>query len=253
LSIQLVVFNPTTKLLDVVGTPLASAAQIVTADINGVINPPFVLSASTNFTITPFSATPVFDAGGAGVLKIVLTGNVTSSSIINPTAGQTIRIIVTQDVTGGRTFVWPTNVLGATDLSTTATTSSIMEFVFDGTNWLAVGYTGLPSIISNSAIGQMNIATFGATTTFNAALATQLFATTFRVVLTGNTTVAITNPTQGQTIVLILVQDGTGGWVVTWPSYVKGAPDMSTTAGTSTVIELTYDGTNWLVSGLTGI
>lgn len=73
----------------------------------------------------PFSATPVFDCSKGNILVpafvITLTGNVTSSTIINQQAGQLIRVCVTQDSSGGHTFVWPSNYIcyGAGAIDTT--------------------------------------------------------------------------------------------------------------------------------------
>src|ERR1700676_4375464 len=62
---------------------------------------------------TVFSATPVFNSLVASSFQITLTGNVTSSTVSNPTAGQEITFIITQDGTGGRTFAWPADFRGA--------------------------------------------------------------------------------------------------------------------------------------------
>jgi hypothetical protein len=60
-----------------------------------------------------FSATPTFDCtqvNGPVEFYIVLTGNVTSSTLLPNFAGQLVTFRIQQDATGGRTFVWPTNV-----------------------------------------------------------------------------------------------------------------------------------------------
>ena len=88
---------------------------------------------------TSFSATPVFDASAGTSFTIRLTGNVTSSSVINPTAGETITFIITQDGTGGRTFVWPANVKGESNIGSDANSVSVQSFIYDGTNWRATG------------------------------------------------------------------------------------------------------------------
>ncbi len=85
-----------------------------------------------------FSATPAFDASLGNTLKITLAGNVTSSTLSNASAGQTINFLVCQDATGSRTFVWPTNVKGGMTVGGTASTCSAQGFIFDGTNAYAV-------------------------------------------------------------------------------------------------------------------
>jgi hypothetical protein len=88
-------------------------------------------------TVT-FSATPTFDASLGNTQKITLTGNVTSSTLSNATAGQSINFLICQDATGSRTFVWPTNVLGGMTIGATLSKCSAQNFIFDGTNAYAV-------------------------------------------------------------------------------------------------------------------
>ncbi|MFP5276994.1 MAG: hypothetical protein ACLGPM_07755 [Acidobacteriota bacterium] len=56
----------------------------------------------------PFSATPVFDASQGSTFEMVLSASVTASSITNATPGQRLKIVLTEDATGGHTFVGPT-------------------------------------------------------------------------------------------------------------------------------------------------
>jgi hypothetical protein len=86
-----------------------------------------------------FSSSPDFDASLANTHKITLTGNVTSSTLSNASAGQTINFLICQDATGGRTFAWPTNVLGSMTVGSTASKCSAQNFIFDGTNAYALG------------------------------------------------------------------------------------------------------------------
>jgi hypothetical protein len=58
-----------------------------------------------------FSATPTFNAALGSTFKITLTGNVTSSTLAGAQAGQILIFEITQDGVGGRSFVWPANVL----------------------------------------------------------------------------------------------------------------------------------------------
>jgi hypothetical protein len=88
---------------------------------------------------TSFSVTPVFDASAGGSFAITLTGNVTSSSVTNPFAGATITFIITQDGTGGRTFVWPTNFRGASNIGPDANSVTVQSFIYDSAHWRATG------------------------------------------------------------------------------------------------------------------
>jgi hypothetical protein len=88
-----------------------------------------------NIRTTTFSATPVFNCGLGSLQKIILTGNVTSSTTSFLAAGQRITFIIIQDGSGGHTFVWPTNVFGAMSIDPTADSVNIQEFIsYDGTN-----------------------------------------------------------------------------------------------------------------------
>jgi len=93
---------------------------------------------ATNINTVTFSATPAFDASLGNTQKITLTGNVTSSTLSNATAGQSINFLICQDGTGSRTFVWPTNVLGGMTIGSTLSKCSAQNFIFDGTNAYAL-------------------------------------------------------------------------------------------------------------------
>jgi hypothetical protein len=105
-----------------------SARQAVAADIAGI-------------KAVTFSATPVFDASlfALPTFTLTLTANITSSSVTNPTAGQHIAFILTQDGTGGWSFVWPANFHGASNIGSDANSVSVQEFIWTGSIWRAVG------------------------------------------------------------------------------------------------------------------
>ena len=93
-----------------------------------------ILSASAPLlSAVPFNATPVFACTDNAVctFEMSLTGNVTGSTITNLHNGQIVGFILIQDATGGRTFVWPTNVPGGT-IDPTANATSVQYFVVDG-------------------------------------------------------------------------------------------------------------------------
>ncbi len=92
----------------------------------------------TTISTVSFSATPTIDASLGSIFTLTLTANVTSSTISNPVTGQRITLRISQDATGGWTFVYPVNtvfhgVAPTIALAPSAITSSI--FYFDGTNW----------------------------------------------------------------------------------------------------------------------
>lgn len=88
-------------------------------------------------TAVTFSATPAFTGVSQDQLfTMTLTGNVASSTLTMPglPVPSLISFELTQDATGGRTFVWPTNVLGATPIASAPGSLTFMQFLWDGTN-----------------------------------------------------------------------------------------------------------------------
>jgi hypothetical protein len=95
------------------------------------------LTAARSTETVSFSATPTFNC--KAVEKITLTGNVTSSTLSGcADDGQLIVFRIAQDGTGGRTLVWPTNVLGGAAIDTTASRINYQVFRWDATSSKAV-------------------------------------------------------------------------------------------------------------------
>lgn len=119
----------------------AYTAALMTWTDAGLFTFPYGLKAKQLYTyanVVPFSSTPTFDASLGNTQKITLTGNVTSSTLSNAAVGQTINFLICQDATGGRTFTWPTNVLGGMTVGPTASKCSAQTLLFDGTNAYAL-------------------------------------------------------------------------------------------------------------------
>ena len=87
-----------------------------------------------------FSATPSFDCELGKTFTITLTGNVTSSTIINAAPGIEITIALYQDIAGGHTFVWPANVklAGGSITLSGASRADYVTFFFDGASWIEI-------------------------------------------------------------------------------------------------------------------
>lgn len=92
----------------------------------------------TGVNTVAFSATPTFDASLGNNQKITLTGNVTSSTLSNAAAGESINFVICQDGSGSHTFTWPTNVKGGMTIGSTASKCNAQNFIFDGTNAYAI-------------------------------------------------------------------------------------------------------------------
>ena len=93
-----------------------------------------------------FSPTPKFSAT-VNLNYIHLTGNVTSSTLPAGADGQMIEFVICQDVTGARTFTWPSNVRGGGTVGQAASTCSVQDFTYVGalSKWISRGaiQTGL--------------------------------------------------------------------------------------------------------------
>ena len=65
----------------------------------------------------------------------------------------------------------------------------------------------------------------------------------------GDETLAFTAPSKPCNLVLIVIQDSTGGRVITWPAIVKWVsgttPTLSTAADAIDIVSFLYDGTNY--------
>lgn len=92
---------------------------------------------SSRFQTVAFSATPTFDMSQANVFKITLTGNVTAPTFPNANAGETYTVIICQDATGNRTWVWPVKIHGGIVVGVQPNNCSVQEFVSDGDNLYA--------------------------------------------------------------------------------------------------------------------
>lgn len=113
------------------------------AAASGGSGPPTPGGGGAYYTaLTGVSGTPTFTvptaAAGSWSLKLSLTGSVTGSTLdttnwVTP-FGQLMAIEVCQDGTGGRTFVFPTNMLGFSAPDPTANVCTKQVGTFDGTN-----------------------------------------------------------------------------------------------------------------------
>lgn len=104
-------------------------------------------------TTVAFSATPTFASLAQNQLfKMTLTGNVTSSSLVMSgiTPPGLVSFEITQDGTGGRTFVWPVTMFGAVAPSTCANCTTIENFLWDGATALLVS-----AYYNNSGVGSL--------------------------------------------------------------------------------------------------
>lgn len=81
--------------------------------------------------------------------QLTMTGNVTLTFTAPAKVGMLVNLILIQDATGGRTVTWPSSVKwpgGAVNAPDTASNAkSIYQFIYDGTNYLMIGFSAAVS------------------------------------------------------------------------------------------------------------
>lgn len=110
------------------------------------------VNASGAMDSKAFSATPEFDAANCALFEMTLTGNVTSSTIINGRENQRITLKLKQDAVGGWTFAWPSNVTlqSNTVVDPTANATSMISLIYNGTTWTEDGF--LPKTLAGMTL-----------------------------------------------------------------------------------------------------
>jgi hypothetical protein len=79
----------------------------------------------------PFSSTPTFDASKANGFLMTLSGNVTSSSVINLSPRQVITFAIAQNGIGGYGFAFPSSAKSPGTVDPTSNAFSIQQFLAD--------------------------------------------------------------------------------------------------------------------------
>jgi hypothetical protein len=181
-----------------------------------------------NLDTLTFTSTPIFPATNYSNFLLTLTGNATSSTIAGGTIGQVSTFDICEDSTGGRTFVWPSNVLNSPQFVTNAGVCNSLITVYNGTNWNTVASS---STSSTPLTGNLDIIGFTSAPSFNAAS-----YSAFQMTLGGNvTSSSIIGGSTGQLISIALIQ---GSSTTTAPA---SAPTVTTsTTGGSLPATTTY-------------
>jgi hypothetical protein len=88
--------------------------------------------------VAAFARVMTFNAAAGSVIKLVLRDNVASSSVANPTLGQTLTLLLCQDNFGSRTLAWPGNLRlagGNFVLTRIPNRCDALTMVYDGSTW----------------------------------------------------------------------------------------------------------------------
>jgi hypothetical protein len=98
--------------------------------------PPLIIS---QLLIVPYSATPEFPGNVYTAFRIVLTGDVTSSTAPDTLPGNLYTFIIFQDGVGGHEFVWPTNFINASGINPDPNGLTVQTFVMGESALVAIG------------------------------------------------------------------------------------------------------------------
>lgn len=126
------------------------------AGATGATGPAGSGGTSAVYTTTGASATPTFTTSTSTIqrFKYTTAQNVTSSTLAtgNATSGQDITFEICHGATV-YSFVWPTNVINASPITTQANTCSTQTFGFDGTNAIASSAMICPLCYGSTKLG----------------------------------------------------------------------------------------------------
>lgn len=78
-------------------------------------------------------------AAGQRIIVGTLTGNITINAPTAPSKGAKLSFNFTQDATGSRTLTWNAAFKKGTDVLGAANQKAAIEYIYDGTNWVAIG------------------------------------------------------------------------------------------------------------------
>lgn len=139
-------FNVTVKTAAGSGVTIGNTAGLVLLYCDGVNVLASNVAGSAKIDVNG-TATTTLNAAEASSFRVLLTDNIGTLTISNPTDGQRLTIHWVQDATGSRTVTFPASVKGGTAPSAGANTSSAQFFMYDATDskWYAVaaGVTGM--------------------------------------------------------------------------------------------------------------
>ena len=212
------------------------------------------------------------DATGSAVSATTFVGDDSTGTAVNP--GETFKIAGATGITtavSGDTLTITGTAQDFAFSSLTGTPTTIAGYgitdAFDGTYGSLSGTPAIPSLgdltITNSTITssgdtidlddivRFNVGYKEDINALSSSASISVDATTapvHSVTLGHNATFTISNMVSGQSIMIIITQDGTGTRTGTFTSvkFPGGAPTLSTGAGDIDVVSVFYDGTNYL-------
>ena len=212
--------------------------------------------ANTTASTTTTTGCATF-AGGIGVVGAITTTNLTcTNAIAGSVTGNAATVTTNANLSGHITSVGNTTSLGSFTLAQLSTAVSDADVApigsptFTGTVTIPTGASITTPTITKPAMDATNptaqtYTPAGAgTATLDCSLANQHDIT----MPAGNITIALSNITLNQCIMVSITQDGTGSRTVTWFSTIRwaggSAPTLTTTASKRDVVGFRRTGTN---------
>lgn len=120
-----------------VGVPIDTNSDFTTCTTNDI-----EINGSRSRKPATFAASFTPDPTQGQIIALTLTGNITINAPIAGTfwPGLRMMFVLTQDATGGRTITWSSTYKTPLAETTTANTTTVAEFVYDGTNWRLITF-----------------------------------------------------------------------------------------------------------------
>jgi hypothetical protein len=220
------------------GGGAGTVTSVVAPNDFAVATPTAAATISHSTETVSFSATPTFNC--KGVEFMTLTANVTSSTLTGCSNQQTVIFAISQDGTGGRTFVWPTNVKNAPTITSTLSVTTYVVAVYDGTNAQVVTArdSNGASLVAGTGAGyyQFGQGTDQASVTNTAILEAPTSVTAYRMQLPG------ANPVNNNSAMLFSNATPSAGAFAKMQQtvWVTGSAYTNATTTFSTVTGLTF-------------
>jgi hypothetical protein len=114
---------------------IANGAAQVLSDLNTYSPSTVVVAGQTVFgalVVLVYNAVLAINAALGTAFEVTLTGNVGTNGMVNVQPGTIYTFIIIQDGVGGRTFVWPGNVIGPEAIGAAANAISVQSFIARG-------------------------------------------------------------------------------------------------------------------------
>jgi hypothetical protein len=131
-----------------------------------------VVGAIYSRLVTPTDASSLtIDWNQGNVQGLTLNTSNTTLAFTNGHAGGDYELILYQDATGGRTVTWPATVEwpngNAPTLTSTASSTDVVKFVYDGSNYLGISSLNYETAPTSSTIAYDNSAFFSGSSSTN--------------------------------------------------------------------------------------